>query len=320
VRCPVAFRSRAAIEDYPTWQSSVLYRLFIEAICITEFIRLCYRSKKYVAITAAMYFRSFVSLYRTHVLRATYCLARLIDDILDGDCITRVAPRGRIVQLRDEIIAGRFVTRDRLSLLAKYLLPVFALYSKQGEDIRQLFIGLIDRMIADYDRCEKKEVWSTKKLDDHHFVTFQSALDITFAIVGSPIRSADIPELPRAQASLYAVRDLRDDISKGLINIGREFIGDNCVCSTGANLGEWMAHEIKQGAECVNRLSEIYSEMRDPRAKRVVGPLLAGLRGILKTSNQARGIDFCWLHAELSGGRETLPRDWLSGASTVLDH
>src|SRR5262249_37150525 len=159
---------------------------------------------------------------------------------------------------RDEIIERRFVTRDRLSLLAKYLLPVFALYSKQGEDIRQLFIGLIDHMIADYDRREKREVWYTKKLDDHHFETFQSALDITFAIVGSPIRSADIPELPRAQAHLYAVRDLRDDISKGLINIGREFIGDNCGCSAGAKLDEWMAHEIKRGAECVSRLSEIY--------------------------------------------------------------
>src|SRR5947209_2059682 len=69
------------------WSSreEVLESLRIEALCLREFAGFVRRHPRYLLVFFALFRASVPRWRRTRVLRAAYCLAQHVDDVLDGD-------------------------------------------------------------------------------------------------------------------------------------------------------------------------------------------------------------------------------------------
>jgi hypothetical protein len=65
---------------------------------------------------------------------------------------------------------------------------------------------------------------SAETLAEHHRKTFRLSLDLTLIAAGSNLRAEDAPELVEALSWCSPVRDLREDLAKGLINIPAEVL------------------------------------------------------------------------------------------------
>jgi len=131
-------------------------------------------------------------------------------------------------------------------------------------------------------------VLESKRLSEHHVSELSWAIDVSLAISGTILRSRYIPDLPRAQASLYTIRDLPSDLSKGLINIPEEVLDQLWrrgvhESAPGDLLHEpevtaWICREIRKGSAALLRARTRFASVKDRRSSIVLRPLLTGLR------------------------------------------
>jgi phytoene/squalene synthetase len=77
------------------------------------------------------------------------------------------------------------------------------------------------------DRCRTVDhaLWSGEELREHHGKTFSLSLNLLLAARGSDLRAADAPELVESLGWCSTMRDLREDLDAGLVNIPADVIG-----------------------------------------------------------------------------------------------
>lgn len=279
----------------------MLEYLKIEYMCAREFARLICRDSRYLGLTVSMYGRTLNSPTRAQMLRAAYCLARLIDDVLDGDIIIPGDPEVYVFYLMHQAKAGMIAGRNLPSRLGRFVFENINRFGRNSEIPAEYLHVLVESMLIDRRRARKKLLLSDRQLHTHLVKTLEAAHNAALCISNARARAPDIPHLIRAQASLYTLRDLKTDISRGLVNIpedvvtlardqGCNSLSYDALFSTSA-VKKWIADEFAFGRGHLEAAGHQLAAIKDRRTSMIVRPLHRGLKHLARRLPPVLGVD-----------------------------
>jgi hypothetical protein len=259
----------------------------IETICFKELSLLVKRDVRYLYLVVSMYSRSLFAWNEARLLRATYCLARHVDDVLDGDRNVRQDPVTYVRNIIRQIEQETFDPLDPISRLTAFIFTELEKKYDTLNIVKNLLLELFSTMITDYSRVHDRLLYSEKQLDDLLYKTLACALDITLIISRADTRSTGISDLIHAQVCLYTIRDLQPDLAKNIINIpdnvmktalgDAETVFDYHRLVQSQPVLEWRQKKFAQGVCFLNRFRTTVKTLHDPRAKMIVLPIMRGL-------------------------------------------
>ncbi len=168
-----------------------------------------------------MYLTSIFRWKSSRLLRAGYCFIQLVDDILDGDRSIDEDPGAFAGRILFEISAEQFGKSSEASILIGFVLTE-AQERHDYATIKDRFAALVTVLKDDYDRRIRRRTDLASTLRQHHRLTFQLSMDITLAFLDSEVTSGDCPEIVDSLVWCSVMRDLRDDLSVGIINIPKD--------------------------------------------------------------------------------------------------
>lgn len=274
----------------------------IERICFREFRSLVARSPKYIHLAACMYARSLDDARRSCLMRAAYCLARHVDDVVDGDRMVEQDRSLYVGKIIKQIEEEKFDLQNPISRLAKYVLEELDRIRLNGDDPKREYLGLFSRMVIDRERAQHNIVYDEETLHEHVRQTLTHAQNITLIISGSRMRGGDVLDLVDAQGRLYNLRDVKEDLSSGLVNIPSEVLDKTGAALSGETPPErvlrekevrkWMRRVFTEGQNYLQRFSGRLPEWGDAKAKKTLKPLLRGLRFLAYVLNRKLNREF----------------------------
>lgn len=223
-------------------------RVHIELQCLWQCAQFSRRHLRYFVIFLAIWLPSLLHWRRYSAVRLGFCAAQWIDDLLDGDRPSAREP----LEIADAILARRFGD-DALSRL------VAAFLDRLDEPARSEFMDLIRCMRADRVRVLQRERWTQAQLDAHHTATFRHSVTLMLITAGCTARAADVPSLIPALAWCSVVRDLDDDLRKGLINI-----------PTDVDVAQWTRDSHARACAALQSAAVEIARLPDPRARRIL--------------------------------------------------
>jgi membrane-associated phospholipid phosphatase len=255
-------------------REDVLEAVRVEALCLREFAWFTRRHVRYLFVFFALFKTSLGRWRETRVLRAAYCLAQHVDDVLDGDRrIKGIEPEayvGAVLRgLRGEAPFGETIADQ----LAEFVAP------RLTAEARRELIELFEVLLEDRRRMDARRVTPAADLAGHHRKTFFLSLDLTFQLAGAGLRAGDAPELVDALSWCSPVRDLGRDLEKGLINLPAEVIAEAGWAGKEANLTplldtpavrEWLRGEHRRGAAAIEALGARLDGVADPRGRAIL--------------------------------------------------
>lgn len=197
-----------------------------EIACLAEFAHFIRRHRRYLVIFLLLYWHSLFAWRARRGMRVAFCLAQRIDDILDGDRVSKEPPLAAAMRVRDQIAIGRF-TDGREGVLAHAVSWELNKRATAAESPRDNFLALIDTLCRDRERIDARCVLDQSALDAHLAETFTRSLDLQLLLADSRIRSRDVAPVISCFAHCSALRDLDDDLAHGIVNVPREVI-DQC--------------------------------------------------------------------------------------------
>ena len=260
----------------------------IEMICLREFSYLLKRSLKYSQLVTCMYARSWDDYPRSCLLRAAYCLVRYVDDILDRDRHLNTHPKQYVQNLLEQIQSGHYRFEDPISRLANYVMAQLDKLCLKEDNPKEEFLSLFRRMIFDWDRANRKIIYDEQALHTHHVQTLIHAQNITLTITGSKLRGTNVLDLTEAQGHLYVLRDIKQDLLKGIVNIPAEILNaaglNDAYNMMPGQIFEknavklWMKQELNRGNNHLLEFMNQLPALADLPARKVFKPLTRGLR------------------------------------------
>lgn len=264
----------------------------IERICSKIFLMLLKRDLRYLVVTLPMYLRSIHSPYRCHVLRASYCFARYLDDVLDGDIRVDEEIIPYVKNLMAEVRKTKSETDNDYVVLGKYVYEHVDQFANHDALPSEELDELIEDMIFDRQRADRRLLLSREALDRHHFSTFMSSLYVTLDVVGAHYTPEDIEPLAKAQARLYSLRDLQKDLTSGINNIPRHILYSSKLppsdywnfgqISRGIEVKEWIYREFKRGYSQLSEFEERLKNNTNFQFRATTKPLFWGLSHLQK--------------------------------------
>src|SRR5436305_3411666 len=270
------------------WSSreEVLESLRIEALCLREFAWFVWRHPRYLVMFFALFRASVPRWRRTRVLRATYCLAQHVDDVLDGDRKIKGDPEAYVLAvvggLRGEAPFGS-TTADQLAAFVGAELGRFESEREDARDHpRSDLVKLFEVLLEDRRRMDARRTLSAEALAEQHRLTFSYSLNLTLILAGSGLRAGDAPDVIAALAWCSPVRDLEADLKKGLINVPAEVLaragwnGDPAILATAldtAAVQDWLRAEHRRGAAAIQNLGSRLNDVAAPKAKAILSRL-----------------------------------------------
>jgi hypothetical protein len=259
----------------------------IEWICLQIFAQLLRRHLRYLLVVIPMYLRSIYGPARCHVLRASYCFARYLDDVLDGDITIAEPQQEYVTHLIQNIKALTPDNIDQLIILGKYVFKNIDRYAANGTRPSLELDKLIEAMLFDRERANRRFLLSRKDLDNHQLKTFLSALNVTLSVTGAHYYKEDIIPLARAQGSLYTLRDLDKDLQGFINNIPKDVLyrtrhspieyWNYDKISKSKVFQEWVKDEYNRSLVQITKVRRILDSKNDHNFKVTVGPLYKGL-------------------------------------------
>lgn len=235
-------------------------RLRIEALCLREVAIFTRRHVRYFLTALAIYGFSLPRWRKTRALRAAWCLAQHVDDVLDGD---REVPGDPEAYTREvlRVLAGGEPDDSPAQVLAAFVRD-----RVPREELAELF----EELIVDRRRMAERRAMGAAELAEHHRRTFFLSLDLTLILTGAKLRAADAPELIDALSWCSPVRDLAEDWKKGLINVPAEVL-EKAQGDLGASaVREWLREEHRRGAAAIEALGAKLPTIEDPRGRAVL--------------------------------------------------
>ena len=214
----------------------------------------------------------------SRLMRAAYCLVQHLDDVLDGDRTVDVAPPDyvdsllRSMELFGDKISDNISTEGaayvtdfapappacaKILPLARYVKREVIQYEIRPGEFRENFLGLLDVLHVDWQRRQSRQLLPACKLSEQHRRTFEYSANLTLVLLRSRLRAVDVPELIAALSWCSPIRDLQEDLDKGLINIPRavmeeaqtngssQFDYETLRASTAVRA--WLHHEFDPG-------------------------------------------------------------------------
>ncbi|HKJ33951.1 MAG TPA: squalene/phytoene synthase family protein [Balneolales bacterium] len=266
--------------------------LQIEWICMQVFTQLLKRHLRYLLVIIPMYSRSIYGPARCHILRAAYCFARYLDDVLDGDIPVNVPQQEYVCRILTDMKQKPLTIAEPSVILGKYVFEHVDQYGNNTTLPSQELNILIKAMLFDRERANLKLILSRKELDQHHLETFISALHVTLDVTGASYQIKDIEPLARAQGSLYTLRDLRKDLSESINNIPQNVLMQTQLpsdqfwnwveLSKTESFHNWIKDEFNRGILQVTKLRRVLESNTDFRFKSTVKPLYKGLNFLIR--------------------------------------
>ncbi len=238
--------------------------LGIERICLREFRYFIRRHRRYLITFLAIYGYSLFAWRRLRLLRAGHCLAQHVDDVLDGDRAVGIPPLNYLDELIGKIEANHFDFASDIPALAGFVFGEADRRLRPGCDIRTEFLALFKTLRADRVRFESQSLLTKEQLDALHRATFTHSMDVSLMMVDSPLRAADIPEMVGALSWVSPMRDLREDLQRGLVNVPLEVIeaareagatslAYDALMATRA-VRAWVRAEFQRGEACLQAI------------------------------------------------------------------
>jgi len=257
-------------------REETLAMLRIEALCLKEFVSFVRRHPRYLLVFFALYKACLPNWRKTRVLRAAYCLAQHVDDVLDGDRRVKSAPSDPEAYALAILsgLKGEAPFRETAAdQLAEYVG-----YEMRPEEKGEL-IELFEVLLEDRRRMDARRTMPAATLAEHHRKTFFLSLDLTLRLAGAGLRAGDAPDLIGALCWVSPVRDLEKDWEHGLINVPREVL-EAAGWTEGPVLAEplldapavreWLRNEHRRGAACIEALGARLGSVDDPKGRRIL--------------------------------------------------
>ena len=274
----------------------------IEVLCLREAALFSRRHPRYLLTALALWVHSLPRWRASRLLRAAWCLAQHVDDVLDGDRQVAGDPQEYVAALLRGMKGGGEGPPE----------AILAAYVWQGLDSsgRTDLLALLDLLVEDRRRMDARQAWTAGALAAHHRKTFALSLDLTLRLDGAQLRAADAPELVAALAWCSPVRDLEEDLEKGLINIPAEVLEQTRRgLSPREMLAEpavraWLADEHQRGSTAIVELARKLPAIRDRRSRKVVSAFHGALAAYERKYRRRHRPELTPGEARLLAGRD----------------
>ena len=197
----------------------------VEWQCLQECLRFSLRHPRYLLIFLILYWYSVRDWRGTRAARYGYCFLQLFDDIMDGD--RRVDTAADIIA--EQTIAawttGQFRSDTTLARLgAAFSEALRSLPVLPGDDARHDVLVLLQAMRLDATRIATKNVLTRAEIKDQLRCTFHHSLNILLIGAGLRTRAAEVPDLMESLGWCSVVRDLAEDLARGLVNVPSDVV------------------------------------------------------------------------------------------------
>ncbi len=225
----------------------------VELLCLQEARHLVNRSSKYWIAVGPLYASTVITPMTAQVARAAYFFCRHIDDILDGD---------RIIPYPREYVSS--IQKGMEGDSGPRIVDLYKFVMNRVDGVENDFRELIDMMLFDYDRSLEKRILTGQELRDYYRRLFFPVFDIGFRVVGSSLRGNDVSDMVEVLGRLYSIRDMEEDLSKGVINIPKEEIKQSgvydlsyTIVRSNSHLLRWMNVEVYKQSQELSRQKSV---------------------------------------------------------------
>ncbi len=202
-------------------RDEVLAAIDIELMCFHNFWLFGRRHQRYWLIALALIYDSLPHWRTQRVLRTGFCFLQQIDDLLDGDRPSECEPLEVVDKVVLAIETGRYGEDDLMRLAKAFMTDM---RNKEGDTAIRDVLLLINVMRRDRLRVIDGTLSSRVELCEHHRETFILSIDLMLIARGAELRAKDVPELIDLLGWCSTMRDLREDLDAGLINIPAEVL------------------------------------------------------------------------------------------------
>lgn len=206
-----------------SWAASQAVRDAVEVdlLCLRNLALFGQRHRRYWLVGLGLLYDSLPRWRARRVLRTGFCFLQLVDDLLDGDRPCDGDPLAAVDALVVALRDGRYGDDEAMRLARAFSSDLRA---AGGEPAMAMALELIEVMKRDRRRARVGAVWPERELQAHHRATFGLSVDLMLTAHGSTLRAADVPELVDALGWCSTMRDLREDLQAGLVNVPAEVL------------------------------------------------------------------------------------------------
>jgi len=248
----------------------------VELLSLRAFASFARRHRRYLVIGVAILAAGVRRWRHQRLSRVGFAFLQSLDDILDGDRASDREP----VLIADEMMAslesGAFADHDLARLGASFRAELLARCGRAGLDDA---LALVRAMRDDRRRVLERKVSSRQDLLAIHRRTFGYSVDLMMRAADSTLRAGDFPLFIDALGWCSTVRDLREDLAQGLINIpAEEFVAASAerpgaplplLAETRA-VREWLRQERERARTLLDRVDRELHALRDRRGAKVL--------------------------------------------------
>jgi hypothetical protein len=216
---------------------------------VRECLRFSMRHRRYFLIFLVLYWHSLRGWKRARAARYGYCFLQLYDDIMDGDRRTDMAPDAIAAQTIAGWADGQLSGDTTLARLGTaFDAALRSLPRVPGDDPRHDVLILLQAMRLDAERMATRRLLTEAQLEDQLRRTFHHSLNLLLIASRLRTRATQVPDLVASLGWCSVVRDLDEDLRKGLVNVPSDVV--ERVHATGDGLTarhpevrRWLAEE-----------------------------------------------------------------------------
>jgi fatty acid desaturase/membrane-associated phospholipid phosphatase/phytoene/squalene synthetase len=222
-------------------RADILAGADIELLCLHNAWLFTRRHRRYGLIAVLLLVDRLPKWRARRVLTTGFCFLQAVDDLMDGDRRSSKDPLIVVDELMQAISEDAFGDDDLMRLAHAF---VSDLRSVGAAASIQDALALMAVMRQDRCRATEHAAWEAEALRQHHHNTFALSLNLLLAARGSQLRASDAPGLIQAFGWCSTMRDLREDLNAGLINIPAEVLRMAQMHNAGAiKLDSLLEHE-----------------------------------------------------------------------------
>jgi hypothetical protein len=201
-------------------------------------LRFMRRHWRYLVVFLLVYRHCLFRWRRTRAVRFGYALAQHVDDVLDGDYPVHGEPLKIVDDLIRQLQGNRFAA-SAIGNLARCVHQEFSALRRGADDPVVELCQLFRVMRFDRERVRGGLLLSRPALEEQHWQTFFHAVNLLMIATGAELRAGDVGELVKAFGWCSTLRDLEEDIGRGLISIPSEVIESaRCQVAKSLSYGE----------------------------------------------------------------------------------
>lgn len=208
---------------FPMRQREAQQNLEIEFLCLKDFYFFIRRHRRYFTIFLFLYLYSLGHWKKTRVLRVTFCFLQHVDDLLDQDRPCFSEPLHLVSSVIHQIQHQSYEHSELGKLTQATIRECLPYTTTEDQPIEEI-IRLLEVMQTDRQRVLKRQQLKESELTQQHRNTFYYSVNLLLMLTSSELRAKDAEDLLKAFGWCSTMRDLEDDLRKGLINLPHEVI------------------------------------------------------------------------------------------------